>query len=314
MRLKTALAGLLGAALASTGARAATPPRDEERPLAADAAPGAPAVYAPDFPPAAAPAPRNAPAPPPAPAPRPRLSAARRLAAYQGALRSYLKALHRRPLESDGIAGPVTSKAVSFFQKKHGLRAAGTVDEATASALLSNYQARRGLPVTGELDEATVAALAKGDPPVYFAGKPEDFESTPKATTIKRVRATVYTPFLAKTRKERKMEGPPVDRHAQTVCTLERYLDGACPYVSVAIDQRLKVPNGTPLLIPEISALLGRKVPFRIVDTGSKKFFRGPRHIDIATDSDQYSGLGRMISAAGRFTLVLPRGLRPADR
>jgi hypothetical protein len=260
--------------------------------------------------------------PPPVPAPRPRprrltareakAEATRRLTAYQGALRAYLKASHRRPIEPDGIPGPATTKSVSLFQKKKGLRPTGLVDGATAGALFSDYQARRELPVTGELDAATAAALAKGDIPVYYAGKPEDFEATPKAATIKHVRATVYTPFLAKTRKERKLEGAPTDRHDQTVCTLERYVDGACPYVSVAIDSRLKVPNGTPLLIPEISALVGREIPFRIVDTGSLKRFKGTGHIDIATDSDQRTGIGRLISR-GRITLVLPRGLHPTD-
>jgi len=96
------------------------------------------------------------------------------------------------------------------------------------------------------------------------------------------------------------------------VCTLERYLADVCPYVSVAIDPRLRVPNGTPLLIPEISDMAGRPVHFRIVDTGSKKRFKGTGHIDVATDSNQYSGFGRMISGK-HFTLILPEGLRPSE-
>jgi hypothetical protein len=172
--------------------------------------------------------------------------------------------------------------------------------------------------VTGALDARTAKALrdrrsrAASTEPVYFEGSEADFEAKSGAQTIQNVLATVYTPYLAKTKKARKLEGPPIDRHDQTVCTLERYLAGSCPYVSVAIDPRLGVPNGTPLLIPEISNLAGRPVHFRIVDTGSKKRFKGTGHVDVATDSNQHEGFGRLISG-GRFTLVLPEGLHPSE-
>ena len=273
--------------------------------------------------PAATPA--LAPALAPVPLPRPREVARQakpvyspQTAAYQGALNPFLKSQHHPALGVDGLAGGSTEKAVAFFQKKKGLPETGVIDRDTETALLNDFQTRRHLPVTGALDAKTAKALrdrrttAASTVPVYFEGSPSDFEAKDGAKTIKNVLTTVYTPYLAKTKKERKMEGPPIDRHDQTVCTLERYLADACPYVSVAIDPRLNVPNGTPLLIPEISELAGRTIHFRIVDIGSKKRFKGTGHIDVATDSSQNTGFGQLISG-GRFTLVLPEGLHPAE-
>lgn len=259
------------------------------------------------------------------PLPRPRLIARQarpaysaQAAYYQGALNPFLKAEHRRPLGIDGVPGAATMKAVALFQEQMGLPKTGVIDRATEAALFSDFQVRRHLPISGVLDERTANALrtrrmaAASAKHVYFEGADGDFEPKPGAQTIKNVVATVYTPYLAKTKKQKKMEGAPIDRHDQAVCTLERYLEGACPYVSVAVDPRLKVPNGTPLLIPEISRMAGRTVHFRIVDTGSKKRFKGTGHVDVATDSNQYAGYGRRISGQ-RLTLVLPEGLHPAE-
>jgi hypothetical protein len=261
----------------------------------------------------------------PAPLPRARETArqaqpvdSERTSYDQAALNAFLKSQRRRALGTDGVPGPATQKAVAFFQEKKGLPKTGVIDRDTEQALLADFQERRRLPVTGALDDATAKALrsrrqiAASKEPVYFHGSERDFEAKAGAKTIKSVLATVYTPYLAKTKKQRRLEGPPIDHHDQAVCTLERYLAETCPYVSVAIDPRLDVPNGTPLLIPEISDLVGRPVRFRIVDTGSRKRFKGTGHIDIATDSNQHNGYGRLISGRD-FTLVLPEGLHPTE-
>lgn len=240
---------------------------------------------------------------------------------YQEALSAVLKASHQGQIGVDGLFGPATDKAVRAFQKANDLTVNGVVDRDTESALLKKFQEVKKLPVTGALDAATQAALPKTHAKTaaasrkpatvkgqFFAGSNDDFNTTDKQKVIKGSLATIYTPYLAKTRAQKKMEGGPLDRHEQPICTMERYLAGSCPYVSVAIDPRLKVPNGTPLLIPEISAMVGRTVPFRIVDTGSTKRFKGTGHVDIATDSGDTAGLGSLISG-GHFTLVLPRGL-----
>jgi peptidoglycan hydrolase-like protein with peptidoglycan-binding domain len=241
--------------------------------------------------------------------------------AEQEALDAVRRAAHQKPIAVDGLFGAATDKAVKDFQTKNGLAPSGVVDGETQSALLSRFQALAKIPVTGTLDDATKAALAKSrsgagrTAPVkdFYAGSASDFEATSQQTVIKNALTTIYTPYTARTREQRRVEGPPTDRFLQPICTLEKYLGGSCPYVSVAIDRRLKVPDGTPLLIPQISDLVGRTVEFRIVDTGALWAFHGTKHVDIATDSGDAAGLGSLISGL-RLTLILPQGLRPSLR
>jgi peptidoglycan hydrolase-like protein with peptidoglycan-binding domain len=260
---------------------------------------------------AAEPAPAPSSIPEPVPLPRPRDVARKAKPAYsdrtlffQDALNSVRRASKQTPIAADGYFGGGTDKAVRDFQAKNGLTVNGVVDRDTENALLARVEDLKKTAASAEAAKGTGSA---GD---YYDGSPSDFDPTPKQTVIKGALATIYTPYLARTRKQKRMEGPPQDRFEQTICTLERHLAGSCPYVSVAIDRRLNVPNGTPLLIPEISDLVGRPVDFRIVDTGSPKHFRGAKHVDIATDSGDDAGLGSLISGL-RFTLVLPQGLRP---
>ncbi len=221
-----------------------------------------------------------------------------------------------RGIASDGFFGPGTERAVAQFQRLFGLRPTGVVDERTRSVLLVEYQALNGLSVTGRRDLGTERALAqdrsRSDASAgrYFQGSDADFAYTPHLVVVRRALATVYTPYLDQTAAERRREGPPVDRFMQTVCTLERFLAGRCPYVSVAIDRNLDIPDGTPLLIPGIDRIAGRRVLFRVVDTGARRYFHGSGHIDVATDSDEYSGLGSLITGR-EFELIFPRGLRP---
>ncbi|MDE2492227.1 MAG: peptidoglycan-binding protein, partial [Elusimicrobia bacterium] len=235
-------------------------------------------------------------------------------AAVQRALKAELKSPRaRRALRVDGLYGRGTARAVAAFQRQSGLRPTGVVDRETERRLFAAYQSERGLPVSGGLDAATSGSLSGGRPAPrgWLTGAPGDFEADGRELVIRNALTTVYTPYLARGRAAARMEGPPVDRRERPICTLERYLTDRCPYVSVAIDRRLGVPYGTPLLIPEISRLVGRTVRFRIVDTGSTRYFTGAHHVDVATDSDQTFGLGAMISSA-RFTLILPHGLRPS--
>jgi peptidoglycan hydrolase-like protein with peptidoglycan-binding domain len=255
-------------------------------------------------------APTTAAAPPLQPAPRrPALGSEPtkngRIRDVQEALNALRQAAGQGAIAADGRDGSGTKAAVKDFQKRNGLKATGVVDGETERKILTAYQIRAGLPATGALDDATQKALP------YYAGKPSDFEPGPAQKTVRNATITVYYPFLAKTAAKRRMEGPTHDRFGQTICTLEKFLDGACPYVSVAIDPRLRVPDGTPVRIPEIDAAAGRPVLLRIVDTGSPRYFKGTGHVDVATDSDESAGLGRELSGR-RCTLLLPQGLRPS--
>lgn len=220
-------------------------------------------------------------------------------------------------IRADGFFGPGTQRAVYGFQKLHDLPATGRIDAATQSALLLRYQQISGLPSTGTSDLATERALAVARgraapdyPGRYFSGPDSDFLPDRRERTIHGVLATVYTPYLDLSAAQLRREGPPIDRFTHAICTLERFLADRCPYVSVAIDRSLDVPDGTPLLIPGIDRIAGRHILFRIVDTGAVRLFHGTGHIDVATDSNEYGGLGSRITGR-EFTLILPEGLHP---
>ncbi|NNN06979.1 MAG: hypothetical protein HKL90_13870 [Elusimicrobia bacterium] len=220
-------------------------------------------------------------------------------------------------IRPDGFFGPGTGRAVYGFQKIHGLPATGMIDAATQSELLRRYQEITGLPATGTANLATDRALAVARgrtapdyPGRYFSGPDSDFTPDRRERTIHGVLATVYTPYLDLSAAQLRREGPPIDRFTHAICTLERFLAGRCPYVSVAIDRSLDVPDGTPLLIPGIDDIAGRHILFRIVDTGAVRLFHGTGHIDVATDSNEYGGLGSRITGR-EFTLILPEGLHP---
>ncbi|GMU56853.1 MAG: hypothetical protein AMXMBFR33_59990 [Candidatus Xenobia bacterium] len=82
-----------------------------------------------------------------------------------------------------------------------------------------------------------------------------------------------------------RMEGGYVDRRGNRLYTLQDYLAGRAPYVSVAMDKNLRIPYGTKLRIAELEKKYGRPIEFRVVDTGGAFTNRGYSRIDICTAS-----------------------------
>lgn len=99
----------------------------------------------------------------------------------------------------------------------------------------------------------------------------------PRVVSASRARGTGYFP------SNDPIEGGYVDRKGHKLYTLQDYLAGRAPYVSVAMD----VPAaryGSMLRIPELEAQHGGiQIPFRVVDTGSAFRGRGRSRIDICT-------------------------------
>ena len=83
-----------------------------------------------------------------------------------------------------------------------------------------------------------------------------------------------------------KMEGGYKDRVGKRLYTLQAYLRGAAPYVSVAMDSNA-FRYGTKLRIKELEEFYGKKIEFRVVDTGGAFRRKGTSRIDICTDSRQ---------------------------
>lgn len=98
-------------------------------------------------------------------------------------------------------------------------------------------------------------------------------------------RATAYYPSNSA------LEGGFNDRRGAPLYTLQQYLAGEAPYVSVAMDRRLNVPYGQRVRIPELEQSYnnGNPIEFRVVDTGSAFTDRGTSRIDICTANEAAS-------------------------
>ncbi|NDD30298.1 MAG: hypothetical protein EB084_18730 [Proteobacteria bacterium] len=96
-----------------------------------------------------------------------------------------------------------------------------------------------------------------------------------------RAKATSYYP------SNDGVEGGYVDTKGHKLNTLQDYLSGKAPYVSVALDANLHLPYGAKLRIPELEKKYGRPIEFRAVDTFDPK--NGPHEgfgrIDICTQN-----------------------------
>lgn len=76
------------------------------------------------------------------------------------------------------------------------------------------------------------------------------------------------------------LEGGFVDRLGKPLHTVQQFVAGRAPYVSVAMDSSA-FPYGTKLRIPFMDAKYGRAIEFRVVDTGGAFRGRGTSRIDI---------------------------------
>jgi hypothetical protein len=119
-------------------------------------------------------------------------------------------------------------------------------------------------------------------------------------TKIIKVRLTEYFPFQSGlSKKQKKMEGGILDRMDKPLYTLEDYIEGNAPYVSLACDKLGGPPGnvaefrkyGFKVWIPKISAdinslidtpiTLPIMIDFRLVDTGGR-FFGDKKEIIVA--------------------------------
>lgn len=91
------------------------------------------------------------------------------------------------------------------------------------------------------------------------------------------------------TEAEKCMEGPPVDYRGCPLYSLQDYIVGHqvgaervyAPYVSVAMDQDLKLPYGTLVYIPTLDAHYGKRIVFKAVDHGGDFISKGFSKCDI---------------------------------
>ena len=88
---------------------------------------------------------------------------------------------------------------------------------------------------------------------------------------------------------EARLEGGPLDFMSYPLHSLQSYLAGASPFVSVALDPLLMgtiVAYGSRIELPSFSRVFGRPgIPFRAVDKCDRARGRGLEHIDVCVDS-----------------------------
>ena len=114
------------------------------------------------------------------------------------------------------------------------------------------------------------------------------------------VRLTEYYPFQAGlSKKQEQIEGGVFDRKGKPLYSLEDYLEGSAPYVSLACDSTAGPPGnapefrtyGTRVWLQELSLRIAEYVdnapdslifiPFQLVDTGGN-FFGSNKQIKVA--------------------------------
>lgn len=85
-----------------------------------------------------------------------------------------------------------------------------------------------------------------------------------------------------------RLQGGYRDMRRNPLHTLQAYLKGRAPYVSVAMDPGA-FPYGTRLRILELERKYRRRIEFRVVDTGGAFFGKGTSRVDICTASETAS-------------------------
>lgn len=125
-------------------------------------------------------------------------------------------------------------------------------------------------------------------PPRQMPPRPEDFP-LPRFAYVN-VTGTGYYPHNSR------LEGGFHDKQEHDLCTLQDYLQGKVPYVSVALDPKIVLnsnilPLGTYLRIPELEQAYNKGMPilFKVVDIGGHFKHRAATAIDICTANKKAS-------------------------
>ncbi|MDB4945547.1 MAG: hypothetical protein JWP97_5081 [Labilithrix sp.] len=143
------------------------------------------------------------------------------------------------------------------------------------------------LPRSPWLTGAVVAVLALGGCASETTTTTEDDAPAAAADELRVTRSFVargtgYYPDSSA------LEGGFVDRRGKRLYTLQQFLAGTAPYVSVAMDSSA-FAYGTRLRIHELDARYGESIVFRVVDTGGAFKGKGTTRIDICTANNKAS-------------------------
>jgi len=127
---------------------------------------------------------------------------------------------------------------------------------------------------------------------------------------------TWYCPGGGTSAAERRLEGGVQDRKGRPAYTLEQYLAGNAPYVTVAMDSKV-LPYGTLLYNGKFKDQNGALIPFRVTDTGGAFKGVGFAKMDIASSSLERARQGPNFNgvwqvAGGQNAMIAPTETAPA--
>lgn len=111
-------------------------------------------------------------------------------------------------------------------------------------------------------------------------------KSFPKMITFQTVTTAYYPPPPEgyASEAEAALEGGALDCRGAPLHTLQDFLEGSAPYVSVAMDaaaMKGQLPYGTLLCLPAVNLHYGKQVEFRVVDTGGAFAGKGLTRMDV---------------------------------
>ncbi len=119
-----------------------------------------------------------------------------------------------------------------------------------------------------------------------FRRKEAPIEVTPVEFPLQ-ARVTGYYPVGPEASEaERRREGGDLDRKVRPLHSIKDFLQGRAPFVSVAADLHAFPVYGEELRIQELERRYGRRIVFRVVDTGGDFVSTGTAALDVRVDSE----------------------------
>ncbi|XP_060531994.1 uncharacterized protein LOC132705425 isoform X3 [Cylas formicarius] len=110
----------------------------------------------------------------------------------------------------------------------------------------------------------------------------EDFEIECSGKTFSNVTLTAYYPDYADQDKEYGYQ----DKRGKKLRTLQDYLDDRADYVTLSMDEKLGVPYGTEVCIPELNRHFGHRVRLEVRDSSYDLYGEGYSRADICVRSE----------------------------
>ncbi|XP_044254948.1 uncharacterized protein LOC123005327 [Tribolium madens] len=77
-----------------------------------------------------------------------------------------------------------------------------------------------------------------------------------------------------------------LDKKGENLSTLQDYLDNRAEFVTLAMDEGLKLPYGTKVCIPELNQHFGHRIILQVRDTSSDLRGSGYKRADVCVRSE----------------------------